>query len=335
MADVDLGPVARHSLGSQVSQECRWDPATSTYSRDCRYSGGAAGRTFGLPCGPSGVDVDGRPCRERLRVPRTHEYTLGAEREVATGVGLGADFIHRRYDHPYEQRETNRIWNASGTALDANGGFRNGRRATVNDMGTPDEAQRRYTAVTSKLTKREGPLKLVGTYTWSELVGNVFDGNNNPFGNIGPRDVYLYGHLPDDARHQLQLSLTYQLAAWLSTGVRYTYASGRPYNKRFRNDETAQFEDYRARVGTNPAGNLNDPGDDRPLRLPDVQMLNLQLRANWKPLVGASLETYVDVLNALALRTVTAVEEAEGPMWGAPAARLRPFQLRIGARYKF
>ena len=55
----------------------------------------------------------------------------------------------------------------------------------------------------------------------------------------------------------------------------------------FRNDETGKYEDYRARVGVNPGTNINDPGDDRALRLPDIQQLNVQLRANLQPLAEA------------------------------------------------
>jgi hypothetical protein len=334
--DVDTLELANHSLGSRVYRECRWNEPTADYTRDCTYSGGRSSRTFGLPCGPSGLDERGRDCRERLVIPRTWEGTFGAEREIIQGVGLGADFIYRRFQNQYENRETNRIWNQSGTQLDQNGGFRNGRSQEILDMGTPDGAERRYMGVTATVHKREGRLKTSTAYTWSQLEGTVLDGTGNAFGNNPGRDIYLWGYLPDDARHNIRITMTYQWTQWLSTGVLYNYLSGTPYQKRFRNDVTGGYEDYRARVGVNPGSNVNDPGDDRPLRKPDIQMVNLQARFNLKPLTGIYLDFYADLLNVLALRTPTAFVENDGPTWGTPSGnRMIPMKGRLGFRYKY
>jgi hypothetical protein len=334
--DVGATELGRHSLGSRISQTCRWDETTQSFSRECTYSGGASSRTFGLPCGPSGVDERGRDCRERLVIPRTWEATAGAEREIVQGVGLGADFVYRRYVNQYETRETNRIWNASGTALDTGGGFRNGKAQTIDDMATPEGAERRYLGVTGALHKREGRLKTSAAYTWSQLEGTVLDGTGNAWGNNPGRDIYLYGYLPDDARHNVKITMTFSWTQWLSTGLLYNYLSGRPYQRRFRNDVTGAFEDFRARVGVNPGSNINDPGDDRPLRRPDLQTVNLQTRVNLKPLTGIYLDVYADVLNVLALRTPTSFVENDGPGWGSPAGgRFSPFRLRLGFRYKY
>ena len=45
--------------------------------------------------------------------------------------------------------------------------------------------------------------------------------------------------------------------------MRYSFASGFPYNRLFRNDVTNSYENYRALRGINPGTNLNDPNDDR------------------------------------------------------------------------
>ncbi len=154
--DTDAVRIARHALGDGVSRECRFNPASGEYDLDCRYAGGLPGRTIGLPCGPQGYRADGSPCREKLKTPRTTELTAGGEREVRQGLGLGADFIYRSYRNPYERRETNRIWNDGGTALAPTGAYRNGRAETIDDLGTPAAARRRYLAVTASLKKREG-----------------------------------------------------------------------------------------------------------------------------------------------------------------------------------
>jgi hypothetical protein len=333
--DTDAVRIARYTLGGGVSRECRWNPATNDFSTDCRFTGGIQGSTMGLPCGPSGVNADGTDCKEKLKTPRTWEYTLGAEREVIQGLGVGADFIYRDFTNPYERRETNRIWNPAGSALQAGGSFRNGRAETVDDLGTPSDARRRYLAITTSIKKREGNLKTSASYTWSRLDGNVGGEEDNEYGNIGPRDIYLWGNLPNDRRHEVRASATYQVSRWFSAGINYAYFSGSPYSRRFRNDETGQFEDYRARVGLNPGVNVNDPSDDRALLLPDVQRLNMQLRFDWKPLTGLNLETYVDFLNVLSLRTVTGVVTQDGPTFGSPTGLMEPFRTRIGARFRY
>jgi hypothetical protein len=333
--DTDAVRIARHALDDGVMRECRWNAASGQYDVDCRYSGGLTGRTVGLPCGPTGLNADGTRCTEKLSDPRTYEYTLGAEREIAPGVGLGADFIYRSFHNPYERSETNRIWNDSGSALAPLGAFRSGRQELVTDLSTPDAGTRRYTGVTVSLKKHEGPLKITASYTWSKLEGNVPGEEDNELGDIPGRDVYLQGYLPYDRRHELRASATYQLTRWLSAGLNYNYYSGMPYSHRFYNAETGKFDDYRAAVGVNPGTNLNDPGDDRSLRTPDLQQLHLQLRAHLKPLLKINLEAFLDVLNALALRTTTAVYQEDGPSFGLPSARMDPFRLRLGMRFRY
>jgi hypothetical protein len=88
-------------------------------------------------------------------------------------------------------------------------------------------------------------------------------------------------------------------------------------------------------VGIDPGQNFNDAGDDRPLRLPDIQKLNLQLRANLLPLTGVNLEIFSDIINVMAQRTTTAVYNEDGPNFGQQSARLDPFRIRLGARYRY
>src|SRR6185369_7326635 len=170
----------------------------------------------------------------------------------------------------FEILETNRRWNQAGTDLQASGGFRDGRARTVADLETPDGARRRYVGITASVTKREGRVKVQADYTWSRLDGTVLDGANNAYGDIGPRDPFLYGTLPDDHRHEAKVSLNYRVSPWLGMGLRYQFISGTPYNRYFRNDVTGNFENQSAPVGINPGTNINDPSDDRQLRLPDT-----------------------------------------------------------------
>jgi hypothetical protein len=335
--DADAVRISRYALGDQVQRDCQWDAGSQTFSRNCQYQGGANTVTFGLPCGPQGVTPDGQGCAHSLRLPRMYEYTLGVERELVPGLSIGGDFIYRLFTHPFEIVESNRIWNPSGSDLAGGGSYRNGRPEQVQDLETPDSAQRRYVGVTAVARKRAGPFKIQMGYTWSRLQGNVDNasGDNNPFGDIPGRDIYLWGYLHDDRRHDIRGSASYQVNNWLSLGTTYSYSSGAPYSRMYRNQATGKFEDFRAGVGFNPGTNPNDPGDDRELRLPDIQRLNVKVLVNLRPLLGVNLESYMDFLNVLNLRTVTAVTTDEGPNFGLPRSLMSPMLVRIGARYRY
>ncbi len=74
-------------------------------------------------------------------------------------------------------------------------------------------------------------------------------------------------------------------------------------------------------AASTPGANINDPADDRQLRLPDQMEVNVQARMNMMPLIGQQLDFYVDVLNALALRTVTALGTSDGSTLRRPHGR--------------
>jgi hypothetical protein len=333
--DTDAVRVARQALGEAVTRECRWNAATMAFDTDCQYSGGARGRTVGLPCGPQGIYPNGKPCGTKLTTPRTRELTLGAEREVMSGLGFGADIVYRTFDHPYERAESNRIWNASGTGLANGGSYRSGRPETIDDLETPAGAQRRYTGITLSMKRREGALKVTGSYTWSRLEGNVFLEEDNEYGDIPARNVYLWGPSPYDRTHEVRASAAYQINKWMSSGVVFNFYSGAAYSRKFLSSVTSTYADYRAGVGNDPGANINDPMDDRPLRLPDIWKLNLQLRGNLMPLVKINLEAFADFINVFGLRTTTAVYTESGSNFGQPSARLDPFRIRLGVRYRY
>jgi hypothetical protein len=78
-----------------------------------------------------------------------------------------------------------------------------------------------------------------------------------------------------------------------------------------------------------------NPDDDTALRLPDVSVLNFKLQASLEPLIKQKISLWVDLLNALALRTPLSVVEQDGPFWGATQTRMAASRLRVGARYQF
>ena len=114
-------------------------------------------------------------------------------------MALSLDGMYRRFNNQFDTRETNRIWNPGGTALSATQAFRNGQNETVSDYGTPDYARRRYLGLTLGARKREGRFKAQASYTLSQLKGTEGSYGDNP-----AQDVYLYGYLPDDHRHEMK-----------------------------------------------------------------------------------------------------------------------------------
>jgi hypothetical protein len=334
--DADAVRISRYALGDQVSRECRWNEETQRYDLACEYRGGASKSTFGLPCGPQGVTPDGRNCRTELNLPKMWEYTLGFEREVLTGLSLSSDLIYRRFTRPYEVMETNRIWNEAGSALSTLGGYRNGRAEQITDVETPAGAGRRYKGVTMAARQREGRMRAQIGYTWSRLDGNVDNGGDtNYYGDIPARDIYLWGPLQDDHRHDVRGAITYSLTEWLSFGTTLSFTSGAPYPQLFRNSVTGRYEDFRARNGMSTGANVNDPTDDRGQRLPDLTRVNLRLNANLRPLIGHNAEVSMDVLNALNTRTPTAVFTESGPTFGLPRTLQSRMLVRFGARYRY
>jgi hypothetical protein len=333
---VDTGFLALASFTSRqlYSRRCNWDDDAKAYVRNCRASGGESSQTAGLPCGPDGIAADGTSCRTELRAPRVWEYTVGAQREVVTGVTVGADVIHRRFVHQWEDLETNAIWNQGGTDVRREGGWRNGRAEFVYDLETPDEARRRYTGVTVALRKREGLLRIISSYTWSRSEGTDNSSFASSFLDNPGQTPFYYGPLADDFRHDVRFQATYQARTWLSAGVTYQFLSGGPYNRYGFDDQTGGYSRLQTRRGYDSQGTLN-PDDDIPLRLPDISLLNLQVRTSLQPWLGQKIDLFADVINLLSLRTTLSVVEQDTPGWGRGLGRVPPTTVRLGLRYRF
>lgn len=333
---VDTGflALARFAGKALFEKTCFWDEEAKSYTADCSTAGGNDGYTVGLPYGPDAVGPDGKPLTRKLVPPRTWEYTLGAEREIMQGVSLGADFIYRKFNHLFEDIETNLIWNESGTGLRADGGYKDGKAHYVFDLETPDEANRRYRALTAVLRKKEGRFKVVASYTLSENLGQQESSYASVYLDNPKNSVYWNGYLNTDARHVAKVQGSYQATPWLSVGTVYQFQSGTPYNRWYYNPYYRGFYDLRAPRGYDPR-DVNDPDDDRPLRLPDLSLLDFQARANLKKFTGQQLEVWGDMFNVLGLRTNTSVITNDGPFWGQPTTRLAPTRVRFGLRFRY
>ena len=333
---VDTGflALARFTSRQLTERFCFYNDDIRGFVDNCRLSGGQESTTVGLPCGPDGVNPDGSSCKTNLRTPRTHEFTLGAEREVITGLVAKVDFVYRRFSHQWEDAETNAIWNKSGTAVRQDGGYKNGRSQFVFDLATPDQARRRYVGLTTSLLKREGLLKMNGSYTLAKDDGVANEDYVTTFLDNPGQTPYFYGPLPSDIRHVLRFLSLYQVLTWLSVGGVFEFQSGPPYNRYSLDPVYGGFSRFTARRGYDSRGNSN-PDDDVALRLPDLMRLDFQARANLRSLVGQNIEVFFDMLNLLALRTPLAVSQADNQFFGRTIIRNPPMRASLGVRYRF
>ena len=86
LGDVEVKRFAEHSIGGRVSQRCDWNATSQAFDDDCTYSGGASRNTDRPALRQQRASTSrAGSCREKLKIPRTHELTMGGEREVLPG----------------------------------------------------------------------------------------------------------------------------------------------------------------------------------------------------------------------------------------------------------
>jgi hypothetical protein len=333
---LDHGFLALASFTSRAlfQKRCNWDPQAMAYIRDCTSEGGDSGTTVGLPCGPDGLNPDGTRCDTKLRLPRVWEYTIGAEREIVTGVTLGLDYIYRKFVHQWEDLETNAVWNRAGTGLERSGMWKTGRAQFIFDLETPDEARRVYHSVTVAARKREGVLKMLLSYTWTKYEGTDDSSIASLYLDNPGQSQFWYGPMSTDRRHDVRAQFTYMLTNYASLGVIYQYLSGGPYNRRYYDPTFQAFSAFRTRRGYDTRGTLS-LDDDVPLRHADINSLDVQARMSLFPFIRQYVDIFFDLQNLLGLRTTTSVIEQDGPFFARPVGRMPPMNARLGLQYRF
>ena len=164
-------------------------PSTAT----AMFSGGAAGNTIGLPCGPTGVDANGPALpRSRWASPAPTSTPSAPSARWCQGLALSLDFVYRTFSNQYEIRETNRIWNGTGSSLDFTGGYRNGRAETIIDLRHARTGPARATGgVTLGAQQARGPAEDQGLVHPEPARGQRVRRHQQPLGRHPRRDVYL------------------------------------------------------------------------------------------------------------------------------------------------
>ena len=179
---------------------------------------------------------------DKLVNPRSQVMTIGAERQLATGLFAGMDFVHQHLDNidrtvdlnapaPFDRTAPGQVRtvaqaNATRPILPVNGGVR--QVNVLMNLGEADynglQTQVRYHG-----TKLEGSI----SYTLSKATNTT-----EPDGNgIGPNDSNIArlgeqerGLSVVDQRHRGVIALSYRLPLDIRIGTMTYLASARPFN---------------------------------------------------------------------------------------------------------
>ncbi|HEX7679351.1 MAG TPA: TonB-dependent receptor, partial [Thermoanaerobaculia bacterium] len=179
---------------------------------------------------------------DQLVNPRSQVMSIGAEREMTTGLFVGADFVHQHWTDlvrtvdlnapaPFDrtvpgQVRTVAAANATRPILPVNGGVRQ-----VNVLMNLGEAD--YNGLQTQITYRTQRMYAALSYTLSHATNTT-----EPDGNgVGPNDSNI-ARLGDveqgpsllDQRHRAVLNLSYQLPFNITAGTLLQYASARPFS---------------------------------------------------------------------------------------------------------
>ncbi len=179
---------------------------------------------------------------DKLVNPRSQVITIGAERELATGLIVGADYVHQRLTDinrtvdlnaplPFDrtapgQTRTVAAANATRPILPVNGGVRQ-----VNVLMNLGEAD--YNALQTQIRYHASKLDASIGYTLSKATNTTEpDGNGiNPNdGNIASLGEVERGPSVVDQRHRAVIALAYRLPYEIRVGTLTQLASARPFN---------------------------------------------------------------------------------------------------------
>jgi hypothetical protein len=179
---------------------------------------------------------------DELVNPRSQVMSIGAERELARGLFLAADYVHQHLDNidrtvdlnapaPFDRTAPGQVRsvaaaNATRPILPVNGGVRQ-----VNVLMNLGEAD--YDALQTQLRYHGSKLDAMVSYTLSKATNTT-----EPDGNgIGPNDGSIArlgeverGPSVVDQRHRAVISLSYRLPYGITVGTLTQLASARPFN---------------------------------------------------------------------------------------------------------
>ena len=292
-----------------------------------------------------------------LKQGHVDQYLLGVERELAAGLSLQAQYIHRRFAN-IQAFVDDRSQYAPVERLDPGP---DGLANTADDRGTialynllnpgqaqlrltnPDDAFRRYNGLQMVMQKRfDGRWQLFGSYTASKTDGTVNTGQGESAA-IGPdtgqtgvfanpnRAINRLGNAEHDFTHQFKLEGSYRLPIW--GGIEFSavqmVVTGGAYGRTItvtglaQGNETIRVEPR----GTRRTETLNE------LDLRIVKTIPFGRRSQ-------SVSVFVEGFNMLnqgtsITRFSNPVFEASGSNFGLPRSWIDPRTAQVGLKLAF
>ena len=209
----------------------------------------------------------------KLRDPKTDEFTIGFQREIAANVGFSASWIQRWFNDQTVDEEvgipvdgyTAHVFNDPGpdnlintsddrliTLYDVQSQYRGKNVAFHTNFPGTQRYKGLELSITRRLTNR---WQVMGSYVWSRLDGDIVVDPNNPNQTI-PSNAH--GRGANDQPHAIKLVGSYVAPYGVTLGVNYQGLSGLPTDRTFRATLTQGSTTVRAEPrGTYRADFLN------------------------------------------------------------------------------
>ena len=304
--DVGNAFIAQHGNPALTEFQGQWNSGSKTFP-DCITAFNAAPPAGCVITGARSIPY--HSLSSPMKPPHVDEILVGLHHEVVPETVIGVDYDYRAYNNMWEDIETNRIWDVSGTKIigyQQNDPAHVGRSIVVST--TANEAWRKYRGIDFWIQGTPGRWDLLAAYTLAYNWGTVSDYFDGYL--LNPRMNQFYeGYVPDDRRHTIKASVAYRTLFGLDLGARVQYRSGTPGWEGITNPGDVNQRIYKTQRGTGApvsptsnAPNFNDPSQWTELRNPDVFNLDLQARYNLGALLNmrqSRLDLVLLVVNTL------------------------------------
>lgn len=174
------------------------------------YSRGAAGN----------VPVSTYQAQGNAPVPRTYNTTIGIQREIATGLSVGADYVNSRGRDLIRIVEMNPTLPPTFARLDPTRGF-------IRELQSTGYSNYQALLVGVKGRFSRGQLSLAYTLSTAKTTNEAENGLTSQ-DDRAPNDSYGYTNM--DERHRLVMQGSYTLPWGIQAGAVVMVRSGRPVN---------------------------------------------------------------------------------------------------------
>jgi hypothetical protein len=277
-------------------------------------------------------DDRGRPgiVDPALKPMRSHELTVGLERQVSGSVSARVRYVHNVLDRAVEDVLVELTTPASPDHSDAvyrvvNPGYGMAQSPFGSDLPPMPRAVRNYDAIEVGATRRlSGRWSLGGSYTFSALRGNYsgladtdnrevpdsLGGRNTPNVEAAFDELHalfdasgrpLVGRLSTDRPHVFKAQATYEFPWGTRVGANVFLSSGTPLQRYLfagPTDYNAIFYDGRLSDGRTPSVSSVDLLVGHGFRLPHSQTLELELTVlnlfDSKTPIGYQMSRFLD-----------------------------------------